>query len=78
MSKKQTYSQKLHASREYHKSFQAPNAQHAQYLTEQWREMVVLLGNTVILSKLHTDVSINELFYCSECLTTFQYHYQTF
>ena len=40
--------------------------------------MASLLGNTEILSKLHTDIRDNELFYHSKCLKTFQYHYETF
>ena len=40
--------------------------------------MASLLGNTEILSKLHTDIRANELFYHSKCLKTFQYHYETF
>ena len=40
--------------------------------------MASLLGNTETLSKLHTDVRANELFYYSKCLKTFQYHYETF
>ena len=31
-----------------------------------------------ILSKLHSDVRANELFYHSKCLKAFQYHYETF
>ena len=46
--------------------------QHVESLTEQWREMASLLGNTEILSKLYTDVRANELFYHSKCLKTFQ------
>ena len=52
--------------------------QHVASLTEQWREMASLLGNTEILSKLHTDVRANEIFYHSKCLKTFQNHYETF
>ena len=62
MSKKQKKSQKLHAAREYRTSFQSPNVQHVVSLTEQWREMASLLGNTEILSKLHPDIRANELF----------------
>ena len=40
--------------------------------------MASLLGNTEILSKRHTDVRANELFYHSKCLKTFQYHYEPF
>ena len=69
--KKQKQSQKLHTAGEYHTSFQSPNVQQAESLTEQWREMASLLGNTEILSKLHTDVRANELFYHSKCLKTF-------
>ena len=32
-------------------------------LTEQWKEIVSLLGNAGILSKLHSDVRVNELLY---------------
>ena len=46
-------------------------------LTEQWRKMVSLLGNTEILSKLHTDVRANELFYHNKCLKAFKNHYKT-
>ena len=77
MSKKQKQSQRLHIAGEYHTSFQSPNAQHVESLTEQWREMASLLGNTEILSKFHTDVRSNEQFYHSKCLKTFQYHYET-
>ena len=63
---------------EYHTSFQIPNVQHVASLTEQWKEMACLLGNTEIFSKLHTDTRANELFYHSKCLITFQYHYETF
>ena len=68
---KQKQSQKLHAAGEYHTGFQSPNVQHVESLTEQWREMASLLGNK--LSKLHTDVKANKLFYHSTCLKTFQY-----
>ena len=40
--------------------------------------MASLVGNTEILPKLHTDVRVNELFYQSKCLETFQYPYETF
>ena len=40
--------------------------------------MASLLGNTEILLKLHTDVRTSELFYHSQCLKIFQYHYETF
>ena len=76
--KKQKQSQKLHAAGEYHTSFQSPHMQHVSSLTEQWREMASLLGNTEILLKFHTDVRANELFYHSKCLKTFQYHYEMF
>ena len=62
MSKKEKQSQKLHAAGEYHTSFQSPNMQHVARLTEQWREMASLLGNTEILSKLHTDVRATNCF----------------
>ena len=78
LSKKQKQSQKLNAAGEYHTSFQSPNVQHVESLTEQRRKMASLLGNTEILSKLHTDIRANELFYHSKCLKTFQYHYKTF
>ena len=78
ISKKQKQSQKLHAAGEYHTSFQSANVQHVKFLTEQWREMASLFGNTEILSKLHTDVRASELFYHSKCLKTFQYHHETF
>ena len=48
---------------------------HLESLTEQWREMVSLLGNTDILSKFHTDVRVHELYYRK--VKTFQYHYET-
>ena len=51
-----------HATGEHHTSFQSPNVQHVEALTEEWREMASLLGNTETLSKLHTDVKANELF----------------
>ena len=76
--KKQKQAQKLHAAGEYHTSFQSPNVQHVESLTEQWREMAYLSGNTEILSKLHTDVRANKLFYHSKCLKTSQYHFETF
>ena len=76
--KKQEQSQKLHAAGEYHTSFQSSKVQYVESLTEQWREMASLLGNTEITSKLHTDVRANELFYHSKCLKTLQYHYETF
>ena len=69
--KNRNKSQKLHAAREYHTSFQSPNVQHVACLTEQRREMAFLLGNTEILKA-------NELFYHSKCLKTFQYHYEMF
>ena len=75
---KQKQSQKLHEAGEYHTSFQSPNVQHVMSLTEQWREMASLLGNTEIFLKLHTDVRANELFYHSKCLKTFQCHYEAF
>ena len=50
--KKQKQSQKLHAAGEYHTSFRSPNLQHVAPLTEQWREMASLLGNTEILLRL--------------------------
>ena len=62
MSKKEKQSQKLHAAGEYHTSFQSPNMQYVARLTEQWREMASLLGNTEILSKLHTDVRATNCF----------------
>ena len=40
--------------------------------------MASLLGNTEILSKSHTDVRPNELFYHSKCLKTFEYHDEKF
>ena len=46
MSKKQKQSQKLHAGGEHRTSFQSPDVQHVESLTEQWREMASLLGNT--------------------------------
>ena len=78
MLKKQKQSQKLHAAGEYHTSFQSPNMQYLASLTEQWREMASLLGNTEILSKLHTGVKANELFYHSKLLKTFRCRYETF
>ena len=36
--------------------------------------MASLLGNTKVLPKLHTNVRVNELFYHSKCLESFQYH----
>ena len=63
---------------EYHTSFQDPNVHHVVSLTGQWSEMASQLGNTEIISKPHTDVRANELFYHSKCLNTFQYHYETF
>ena len=76
--KKQKQSQKLHAAGEHHTSFRSPNLQHVESLTEQWKEIASLLRNTEILSKLHTEVRANELFYHSKCLKTLQYHYETF
>ena len=61
MSKKQKQSLKLHAAGEYHTSFQSSNVQHVESVTEQWREMASILGNTEKLSKLNTDVRPNEL-----------------
>ena len=76
--KKQKQSQKLYAAGEYHTSFQSPNMQHVPPLTEQWREMASLLGNTEILLRLHANIRANELFYHSRCLKIFQYHYEMF
>ena len=61
MSKKQKQSLKLHTAEEYHTSFQSPNVQHTEFLTEQGKEMAFLLGNTEKLSKYHTDVRANKL-----------------
>ena len=61
MSEKEKQSLKLYAAGEYHTSFQSPDVQHVESLTEQCREMGSLLGNTEKLSKLHTDVRANEL-----------------
>ena len=59
--KNQKEPQKLYTAREYQISFQGPNVKHVGYLTEQWREMVSLLGNTEIIFEFHTDVRANEL-----------------
>ena len=40
--------------------------------------MASLLDNTGILFKLHTEVRANNLSYHSNCLKTFQYHYEMF
>ena len=40
--------------------------------------MASLLDNTGILFKLHTEVRANNLPYHSNCLKTFQYHYEMF
>ena len=61
MSEKQKQSLKLHATGEYHISFQSSNMQQIESLTEKWREMASLLGNIQKISKLHTDVRANEL-----------------
>ena len=61
MSKKQKQSLKLHTAEECHTSFQSPNVQHTEFLTEQGKEMAFLLGNTEKLSKYHTDVRANKL-----------------
>ena len=59
--KRETVSE-ITAAGEYHTSFQSPNMQHVARLTEQWREMASLLGNTEILSKLHIDVRATNCF----------------
>ena len=61
ISKNQKQPLKLPIAGEYLTSFQIPNVQHVKYLTEQWREMASLLGNTEKLSKLHADVRANKL-----------------
>ena len=33
---------------------------HVEFLTEQWRKIASLLGNTEVLSKLHTEVRANK------------------
>ena len=58
-SEKQQQSQKLHAAGEFHTSFQKPNVQHVNSLTEKWRDMACFLGDTNILSKLDSDVKAN-------------------
>ena len=50
MPKKQKQSQKLHAAGEHHMSLQSPNLQYFDSFTEQWRELISLLGKRVILS----------------------------
>ena len=50
----------IHAVGEYHISFQSLNVQHVEFLTEQWRKIASLLGNTDVLSKLHTEVRANK------------------
>ena len=54
--------------------------QHVESLTEQWREMNSLFGNTEKLSKLRDDVRANKLLelFHSKCLKAFQHHYETF
>ena len=58
--------------------FQTTNVQHIESSNEEWRDMASLLGNTEVISKLHTDVRANKLFYHSKCLKNLQYHYETF
>ena len=58
--KKAEQSHKLHAVGEYHTSFQSLNMHHVEFLTEQWRKIASLLGNTEVLSKLHTEVRANK------------------
>ena len=61
MPKKQKYYLKLYVAGENHTSFQSPNLQYVESLSEQWREMTFLLGNTEKLSKLHPDLRANDL-----------------
>ena len=66
----------LHAAGELHASLNNPNVKHVLDLTTEWQPMASVLRDCDLLSKLQNDVRANELFYRSNCLSSFKRRYE--
>ena len=65
----------LHEAGELH-TLNNPNVKHVQDLTTEWQHMASVLRDSDLLSKLQNDVRANELFYHSNCLSSFKRRYE--
>ena len=64
-----------HAAGELHASLNNPNVKYVLGLTTEWQHMASVLRDSDLLSKLQNDVRANELFYHSNCLSSFKRRY---
>ena len=66
----------LPAAGELHATLNNPNVKHVLGLTTEWQHMASVLRDCDLLSKLQNDVRANELFYHSNCLSSFKRRYE--